>query len=159
MKNPKLLLIAIALICFGLLGAALYLQFVEYMQPCPWCIIQRYLFTAIALICLVSAFLPAKTHRGGAGLGLLAALGGIGSASWHLWVKAHPAVSCGLDPVETSLNKFPTAKLLPFLFRPEGECGTEYAPLFGLSIPQWSLLWFVVFAVVLGMLALRRQRR
>ncbi len=116
MKSPKLLLIAIAAACFALLGAALYLQFVEYMLPCPWCVIQRYLFTAIALICLITAFLPASTTRRGAGLGLLAALSGIGAASWHLWVKAHPSISCGLDPVETSLNRFPTAKLLPFLF-------------------------------------------
>jgi disulfide bond formation protein DsbB len=158
MNKSKLPFLAIALCCCIVLGAALYLQFVEYMQPCPWCIIQRYLFAAIALICLVSAFLPAQASKGGAGLGLLAALGGIGAASWHLWVKAHPSVSCGLDPVETSLNKFPTAKLLPFLFRPEGECTTEYLPLFGLSIPQWSLLWFVAFALVLGALLLRRRR-
>jgi disulfide bond formation protein DsbB len=158
MKSPKLLLIAVAIACFALLGVALYLQFVEYMLPCPWCVIQRYLFTAIALICLITAFLPPSATRRGAGLALLAALSGIGAASWHLWVKAHPSISCGLDPVETSLNRFPTAKLLPFLFRPDGECSTEYVPLFGLSIPQWSLLAFIAFAIVLGRLALRRAR-
>jgi disulfide bond formation protein DsbB len=48
--------------------------------------------------------------------------------------------------------------LLPFLFRPEGECSTEYVPLLGLSIPQWSLLAFIGFALVLAVLAFRRAR-
>ena len=92
------------------------------MQPCPLCVIQRYAFAAIALVCLVSAVLPGNSIKIGAGLAMLAALSGGGVASWHLWVKAHPAVSCGIDPLETSLNTIPTAKLMPFLFYADGLC-------------------------------------
>ena len=35
----------------------------------------------------------------------------------------------------------------------------QYVPLLGLSIPQWSLLAFVGFAIVLGVIAFRRARR
>ena len=159
MKSSKLLLIAIALACCALLGGALYLQFVEYMLPCPWCVIQRYAFAAIALICLITAFLPATAYRFGAALAYVTAMLGIGAASWLLWVQAHPSVSCGLDPMETSLNHIPTAKLLPFLFKADGLCTTEYDPILGLHIPQWSLLAFIGFAIVLGILAFRRARR
>ncbi|MBX9799671.1 MAG: disulfide bond formation protein B, partial [Burkholderiaceae bacterium] len=43
----------------------------------------------------------------------------------------------------------PTAKLLPFLFQADGLCTTEYAPILGLSLPQWALVWFAVIATYL----------
>lgn len=157
MKTSKPLLLAVAFIAFALLGAALYLQFVERMLPCPLCIIQRYAFFAVGVICLVAALLPAGARRVGAGLCLLAALSGAGVAIHHLWVLAHPGTSCGIDPLETSLNKIFSAKLLPFLFKADGLCTTEYAPILGLSIPQWSLFWFVILALVLGWTVITRK--
>lgn len=158
MKTSKPLLLAVALICVALLGFALYLQFVEHMLPCPLCIIQRYLFAALALICLICVLLPGPGGtRAGAGLGTLTALGGAGVAGWHVWIQAHPALSCGIDPLETSLNTIPTARLLPFLFKADGLCSAGYAPILGLSIPQWSLAWFALFALALGALLFRRR--
>jgi disulfide bond formation protein DsbB len=142
----------------ALLGVALYLQHGMDMLPCPLCVLQRYAFAAIALICLIAALLPAQAARIGAGFGALAALSGAGVAIYHLWVKAHPAVSCGIDPLETSLNRIPTAELLPFLFFADGLCTTDYPPILGLSIPQWALLWFVILAIALAAAALRSRR-
>lgn len=158
MKTSKPVLLGVAFASLALLGAALYLQFVEKMLPCPLCVIQRYAFVALALICLVSATLPAGAARVGSGLGLLTALSGAGVAGWHLWVMAHPAVSCGIDPLETSLNTIPSARLLPFLFQADGLCTTEYAPILSLSIPQWSFAWFALFAIVLAVTVLKRKR-
>lgn len=158
MKQTKFILLAVGLTSIALLGAALYLQFSKDMLPCPWCIIQRYIFAGIALICIIAALLPAGAARVGAGLGFLASLGGIGAAGWLLWTKANPSVSCGIDPLETSLNKVFTAELLPALFKADGLCTTEYAPIIGLSVAQWSLVWFVIFAIVLGWAAFKRQR-
>ncbi len=159
MKTSKPILIAVALVSLGLIGFALYLQHVEGMLPCPLCIIQRYVFLAVAIISLLVALLPRGAIRAGASLAALTALGGAGVAGWHLWVKANPTVSCGIDPLETSLNKIPTAELLPFVFKADGLCSAEYAPILGLSIPQWSLAWFVIFAIVLFWAALRQQHR
>src|SRR5690349_10170715 len=132
MKNPKFILLATAFICFTLLGVGVYLQVVEQMRPCPWCVIQRYAFTVVGLICLINTCLPKSDHRFGAGLALVSALTGAGAAGWHLWIKAHPTISCGLDPVETALKKVFIAKLLPFLFFADGECATPYPPILGL---------------------------
>jgi protein dithiol:quinone oxidoreductase len=155
--NSKPVLLVIALSSLALLGAALYLQHVENMQPCPLCIIQRYAFAAIALICLLFVALPGSVTRLGARLAGLAALSGAGVAGWHLWVKAHPAISCGIDPLETSLNKIAPAQWWPSVFQADGFCTTEYAPILGLSIPQWALLWFVVLAIILGRVAVMRS--
>lgn len=158
MKQTKLVLLSVAATAIALLGAALYLQFNKGMLPCPWCIIQRYIFAGIALICLIAAFLPQGAARAGAGLGFLTALGGIGAGSWLLWVQANPNVSCGIDPLETSLNKVILAELLPTVFKADGLCTTQYPPLLGLSVAQWSTVWFAIFAIVLGWTAFRRRR-
>jgi protein dithiol:quinone oxidoreductase len=160
MNTSKPVLLGVALLSLAFLGVALYLQHVERMLPCPLCIIQRYLFAALALICLLFALLPgqAGTRKAGAGLGLLTALGGAGVAGWHMWIQAHPTVSCGIDPLETALNTYPTATLLPFLFKADGLCSAGYAPILGLSIPQWSFAWFAIFAIALGMLFFKRRR-
>ena len=158
MKTSKPVLVAVGLICLALIGFALYLQHAKNMLPCPLCIIQRYGFLLVALICFAFAALPRGATRLGAGLGVLAALGGAGVAGWHLWVKAHPTVSCGIDPLETALNKIPAAEMLPYVFQADGLCTTEYAPILGLSIPQWSLAWFVVLAILLAWATLRQDR-
>jgi disulfide bond formation protein DsbB len=157
MKSSKPLLLLIAAICIALLGAALYLQIVEEMQPCPLCIIQRYLFCVIALVCLIFAFLPRGATRIGAGLGVLGAIGGAATAGWHLWVKAHPGVSCGIDPLETSLNHIAPANMFPLMFQADGLCAAPLPPLFGLSIPQWSLIWFVILGLALARVLFKRR--
>ncbi len=157
MKKSKPVLLAVAFVSLTLLAFALYLQHVENMLPCPLCVIQRYAFAAIAIICLITAFGKEATAKIGAALAALASLAGAGVAGWHLYIKANPTVSCGIDPLETSLNAIPTANLLPFLFKADGLCATEYAPILGLSLPQWSLVWFVVIALFLLRTALQKK--
>lgn len=155
MIKSRSLLTAIAATCFALLAVALYLQHVMYLLPCPLCVIQRYLFLAIALCCLVGAF--GGKPRLGAGLALLGALGGLGVVGRHLWVMAHPGLSCGIDPMQSTLNKIPTAEYLPWLFEAEGMCGDAHDTLLGLSIPQWSALWFVLLTGALVYILVRRR--
>ena len=156
MNPTRSLLLSIAAASFGLIAVALYLQHGLDMLPCPLCVIQRYLFLAIGVAALAGAC--TSKPRIGAGVGLLAALGGLYYAGHHLWVLAHPGLSCGIDPMETFLNKIPTATYLPFLFRADGLCEDALAPWFGLSIPQWSFLWFGIFTLALGWALIRRRR-
>lgn len=157
MNNARTLLVTIATACVAMLAAALYLQHVKDLLPCPLCVIQRYLFLTVAIACLAGA--AAGRPRLGAGIGLMATLGGVGVAAKHLYILAHPGLSCGIDPLETSLNKIFTATYLPYIFRADGLCEDATAPLFGLSIPQWALLWFVVFTIALGAVALGKIGR
>jgi disulfide bond formation protein DsbB len=158
MISTKSLLLAVGIVSLGLLGVALYEQHVLEWLPCPYCVLQRYAFVAIAIVCLVSSALQPRAARIGAGLGSLAALTGAGLAGYHVWIQAHPSVSCGIDPLETALNRIPPATLLPWLFRADGFCTTPYPNLLGLSTPQWALVWFMIFAVTLGWTAFRRVR-
>ena len=44
-------LAVVALACIGALAVALLTQHAFDMQPCPWCVLQRLIFVAIALAC------------------------------------------------------------------------------------------------------------
>lgn len=157
MKNTKTVLVSVAAVALALIGVALYLQHQLDWAPCPLCIIQRYVFLLVALVCIVFALLPTGTARAGATLAGLCALGGAGVAGWHVWVKAHPTVSCGIDPLETALNRIPPADWFPALFKADGLCATPYPPILGLDTPQWSLVWFLIFALVLLWTSMRRR--
>jgi disulfide bond formation protein DsbB len=156
MPSSRNLLLLIGAVSFALVGAALYLQHAKDMLPCPLCVIQRYLFLAVGICSLLGAF--AGKIKAGAALALLGALGGLGVVGKHLYVLAHPGFSCGIDPMETALNKIPTATMLPWLFRAEGLCENALDTLFGLSIPQWSAVWFTILTLSLAWVLARRSR-
>jgi disulfide bond formation protein DsbB len=155
MPRSRTVLFAVALISFALVGAALYLQHVHDMLPCPLCVIQRYCFIGIGLASLAGA--ASGRLRAGAGVALLAALAGLGVVGKHLYVLANPGFSCGIDPMETILNKIPTATYLPWLFHAEGLCENASDAILGLSIPQWSALWFVLLTAALLLVLARRR--
>lgn len=158
MNRTKIALIAIILSCLGLIGVALYLQLVENMLPCPYCVAQRYAFVLIAFSCLLALVLPAAMRRIASAFGLLFALAGAGIAGRHLWILANPEISCGIDYWEIFINKQLLAKLLPVVFKSNGLCETPYPPLFGLEMPAWALLWFILFGLVLAVLVFKKTQ-
>jgi disulfide bond formation protein DsbB len=155
MPTSRNALFLIAAVSFLLVGAALYLQHARDMLPCPLCVIQRYLFLGIAIFSLIGAF-AGKIKALGL-LALLCALGGLGVVGKHLYVLAHPGFSCGIDPMETILNKIPTATLLPWLFRADGLCEAAQDTVFGLNVPQWSAVWFAILTASLIWVLARRR--
>ena len=157
MTNTRPALLIIAFISLALVGAALYLQHVHDMLPCPLCVIQRYLFIAIAVFSLVGAY--SKKPVIGTTLALLSGIGGLGVVGKHLYVIANPGYSCGIDPMTTVLNKIPTATMLPWLFKADGFCEAATDNVLGLSVPQWSAVWFAALTLALAWLLIRRRAR
>ena len=45
----------VALACAGMLAFALYVQHVDFIDPCPLCVFQRMAYIAVMLIALVAA--------------------------------------------------------------------------------------------------------
>jgi disulfide bond formation protein DsbB len=156
MLTSRNALFLIAAVSLALVGVALYLQHAKDMLPCPLCVIQRYLYLGVAIFSLIGAF--ANKIKAFAALALLCALGGLGTVAKHLYVLAHPGFSCGIDPMETMLNKIPTATLLPWLFRADGLCEAAQDTVLGLNVPQWSAVWFVILAAGLVWVLARRAR-
>ncbi|MBV5287461.1 MAG: disulfide bond formation protein B [Methyloversatilis discipulorum] len=142
--------------CFGLLAFALWLQHVERLAPCPLCILQRYAFFGAGVFFLLSGLFGGALARSGLWVSALIAAAGAAVAGRHVYVLYNPSVSCGLDPVEDFVNSLPPAQWFPQAFFADGACGAKLPPILGLDIPEWSLLWLSVLAVVAVLLSLRR---
>jgi len=145
---PRLGYAAGFLVCAGLMGFALYLQYYEYQDPCPLCLLQRVVF-----IVLMALFLVAALHgpgRVGATVygGLLFVVAAIGAviATRHVWLQHLPkdrVPECG-PGLEFMLRKFPLTQALEKVLTGSGECAEAGWTLLGLTIAGWSLLWFVL---------------
>ncbi|SFS19622.1 disulfide bond formation protein DsbB [Dyella sp. OK004] len=140
------------LICVGLLGFALYAEHVLAMIPCPLCVFQRIAFLFMAAFFLVGA-IHGPRGKGGrwfytAGV-TLGALAGMATAARHLWLQTLPAdqvPSCGPN-LGYMMDAFPMAKVLKMVFTGSGECA-KIEPILGMPMPAWTLLWFVLLAVL-----------
>lgn len=155
------LLALLALVCVGLLGAALYLQQALGEYPCPLCIIIRYLLLAIAALALLALLLPAGGRFLLALPMLVLALLGLGVAARLVYLQSHPAVSCGIDLFQQWTDASPLAQRWPALFQATGMCGDRLTPILGLPLTHWSMLAFALIALglLLGCLNHLRSRR
>jgi len=161
--TPRRVFALFTLIPLALLAEALVLQHLKGQAPCPLCVLQRAGFLLVALIALVAAIHHPR-RRGAAiyAAGMaLASLSGLGVAIWHVWTLYHPKIGCGIDVLEQFVNDLSTAKLFPWLFHASGECTAPHEPIFGLQVPEWSLIWFclllfgVIFFAFKGVFAAR----
>ncbi len=156
MPTTRQLLIAIALTCFALIGVALYAQHVQHMLPCPRCVIQRYAFIITGIFALLGAFL--SRPKLWSALALVSTLVGAANAAKLIQVINNPSVSCGIDPMETMLNKIPTATGLPWLFKADGLCEAAGELFFGLPVPYWAAIWFAILTASLVLVLARRKK-
>ncbi len=146
--------------CFvGLAIALNYLQAKLGQLPCPMCVIQRIIFIILAIIALIAA-----AHRPrGVGrrvydaLLALFALAGIGESGWQVWLTYHPQLAeCGISAEEKFLNALPIAQWWPSMFEANGDCASVTWTLFGLSVPELSLIAFVVMLALTAYAATRQ---
>lgn len=148
------------LVCAALMGAALYFQYVMYLDPCPLCILQRIAVLGIAAVCL-AGFLhnPGLAGRRiyGALIGL-AALSGAAVAGRQLWLQHLPpdkVPECG-PGLDYLLDTLPLLDAMRKVLSGSGECAEIQWVFLGLSMPGWTLIFFVAF-FVFAMVLLRTR--
>ena len=146
-KRPNALLGAIALASLAAVAAALVSQHVFGMEPCPWCVLQRLIFIAIALACGIGLVWRAATGRSIAALlALLLALSGAASALWQHFVAA-ASQSCNLTLADRIIVALRLDTLLADVFSPRASCAEAAVDLLGIRYDFWSLALFVLIAL------------
>ncbi len=149
-----------ALACALLLGYGFYLQYVDGLQPCPLCLVQRAFFFAVLVIFVLGA-LHGRWKGFYVTLGALFAAGGVATAGRQVWLQHLPAdkvPQCGPD-LYFMMENFPLSRTLQTLFSGTGECAVVDWTFLGFSIAEWSLAWFLALAVYSLWIAIRSQGR
>jgi len=152
--------------CAALLLYAIYAQYGQFPDPCPLCILQRVAFFAMGVVALIGALHNPKSPRGRKIYGVLAFLAaaiGAGIAARHVWLQhlppdQVPACGPGLNyMLETMQSKFDFVKVLAKVLKGSGECAEINWTFLGFSMPEWTLLCFVLLGI--GALAAGFRKR
>jgi disulfide bond formation protein DsbB len=158
--SPRAVFAAVFVACAGLIAYAIYMQEEQGLDPCPMCILSRYVFIALGVVCLVAAIhgprgVMLKVYGA---LGTLLALVGAGVSIRHSYVQRFPPAieSCGSD-LDFLVSNLPLSQALPKIFQGTGSCSLVDWKFLGLSIPEWALVWYLMFAALLIWAAFLRR--
>lgn len=158
----------ISLICAGLLGYAYYAEYVLGLEPCPLCMLQRLGFMGILGIALI-AWVHGPERLGRllyAGPMLIFAGWGVTTAYRHVWLQNLPAdevPDCGPGLEFMQAYGFSWMEILTEAFTGSGQCAEIDWVFLGLSMPAWTLIWyvalvgFIIAASFWGKTTLHRQ--
>jgi disulfide bond formation protein DsbB len=148
-----------AVACAALLGFGYYLQYARGLEPCPLCHVQRGFFYAVTVVLILGA-VHGPRRTAAIVYGVVAALfaaGGAAAASRQVWLQHLPpdkVPQCGPD-LFFMLENFPLGTTLQKLIQGTGECANVDWTFLGMSIAEWSLVWFVVLALYALWLGIR----
>jgi disulfide bond formation protein DsbB len=156
MSRGQRLLCAVAVVVPPLaVAAALYTQKVLDMQPCPWCVLQRAIFLAIAIVALPGLLAGTRLASWLSGaLVTLLALSGMAAALWQHFVAAASA-SCAMTLADRVVRGLGLDELWAEGFSATASCADAATTLFGVPYEFYSLALFTGLAV-LGLWIVRR---
>lgn len=140
---------------------AYYLQYYQYLIPCPLCIFDRVFLLGI-LLSLLAAIIHNPQRLGQrvyAALVLLFTCGGLVSAGRHVWLQHLPAnkvPECG-PGLNYLLDTFPLGRALNMVFRGSGECAEISWRFLGFTLAEVTLAMFIVYFIFAVIQLLRKN--
>jgi disulfide bond formation protein DsbB len=147
-----------------LLGCAYIIQYSYKIEPCPLCLIQRYVFIVIAfLFALAALHKPqnSKVRFSYIGLILFFSILGIVLAARHVWLQYLPqpeVATCG-GGLERMLAFMPFLEVLQEVFDASPACSQIDFTILHLSIPVWTLSAFIGFLIFAGLILILQIKR
>lgn len=151
----------IAAACAGMMVAALIMQHMFEMEPCPLCVTQRVFVILAGVVALIAALQnPALLGRriySSAGI-VLSLIGG-GVSARHVWLQNLPedqVPTCG-PGLSYMFEALPMWEALSLLFAGDGNCAEESWRFLGLTIPGWTLVCFSGLVAVFAWQAWRKD--
>ncbi|MEQ8802743.1 disulfide bond formation protein B [Haliea sp.] len=149
--SPRLVYFGLALLALFAMLFAWYLEYQVGLNPCPLCMTQR-LFVVAGGVVALAAFLHNPAGWGRRVYGLLCAASAIAGgavAARHVWLQHLPpdqVPACG-PSLEYMLETLPFRETLSMVLMGDGNCAETHWTLLGLSIPEQTLILFVVITV------------
>lgn len=153
----KNILMAIVILSFGAVGAALFSQHVLQMLPCAWCIFQRMVFMLIGVIAAIGVLFDRRTvgRLVLIGVFLLCVIGV--AAAWHQWTVASASLSCDQTLADQIVAGSGLDAAMPWLFGIYATCMDAAVSILGLDFAVWSLLLYAAFGLA-SVVALRASK-
>lgn len=139
-------------------GMALVSQHVWGHEPCPWCILQRVVFVATALVAVTAAFARSSLLQRIALVVIIGlSLAGCAAALWQHFVAAS-SQSCNLTLADKIIHGLELDTVLPEVFEPRASCADAIFHFLGVPYELWAFTLYIVLALGAA-LAIRKTFR
>ncbi len=134
-----------------LLAYAYYEEYVEYLDPCPLCMVQRLVFAIIGILFLLTLVKPPQFvfRKVVAVIIAVVSLMGAAVSARHIWIQNLPpdeVPACG-PGLFYMLDTLPFGSVLQEVLHGSGECAEVSWRFLGLTMPMWTLVCFAGFVI------------
>lgn len=149
-RNIQSLLLLITIL---VLAMAFYFEYVEGLQPCPLCLMQRLCTALLGMFCLMGLCLSTlRRAQTVAVIQLFFAGAGLFFASRQMWLQSLPADHTGtcMPNIEMLFHYFSKDQVMKALLWGTGDCAEVAGRWFGLSMASWSALYFLSMLLICG---------
>ena len=151
------------LLCIAsLLIAIYYMEGYLGLEPCPLCVLDRIVIAAMAVLFLLAWLI--NPRRGGqvffALLLMVLGLLGVALAGRHIWLQSldrENLPDC-TPALSYMVENFPLLETLSIVLNSSGQCAEVAWRSLSLSIPQQTLIFFIVLLVHVLLILFCRRR-
>lgn len=150
----------VAVVSVALVGGGIALAEFMRLAACPLCIVQRTLYLTLAIVAGAGIGVHARPLAARLLALLMVAVAGTGGfvAGYQVWIQRFaPDTNCSPYPTWWEDMVERAGEVVPMLFKASGLCSDPAWKFLGLSIAEWSLAWFSLFAAI-ALYALFRKR-
>jgi len=132
--------------------AILFLQLYVGLPPCNLCIMDRLVVMGLCVVFALALIQNPFTlgRKIYAALAAILSITGIGISARHIWLQ-HSAdgqiPECGAG-LAYMFKNMPLRKFFDTIFAGTGDCSDIQGQFLGLSIPEWTLILFVIFLLL-----------
>ena len=156
--SSRTLFAVLSFTAFALVGSAFLLSEMAKIQACYMCSFQRFMYLLVGTFALAGVLMPRGRRVWGA-LVVLASAGGLTTAINQSWMQFAPqqSIECGFgEPTLLEMTVNWLAVKWPAMFMVTGFCTQKDWIFLGLTLANWSVLFFTALALG-GLLALRKR--
>jgi len=149
-------------ICHELLISAFYFEYVVGLDPCPLCMVSRFIVFILGVSFLLAALhnpsgLTRKIYHS---LFSIIALLGVIVSGRHVYLQSLPAdqvPSCG-PSLDYMLDTLPMSDVFKEVLHGSGECAEVSWQFIGLSMPVWLLIIYSALLILVIIPLFKRNR-
>lgn len=141
----------LTLLGFMMVFSSFYFQYMQGLEPCPLCLMQRLSAILLFMVSFLSVYVSTiKRARILTVFQFFIAAFGLFFAIRQLWLQSlpvdqMPACMPGLDVL---IRYFPLEKVVHALLWGTGDCGEVSWQWLGLTMPAWTALFFSLFLLM-----------
>lgn len=160
--SPRMIYFILGLLPLAAIAyAKFYLEDIQLLEPCPYCMLQRGILLLFTALFWLSGLFVQRGSRFFVSLSslLFIIVGAVGLfvAGKHIYLQLNPADTLGCTQTTLAITEVFDYQIVKDLLLTGGDCSTIDWTFLGLTIPMWTAILFLLLTI-LGLLMNRYMR-